>query len=166
MLCIGEYLWNTDYVSAVAGGLYLPVGQTLVKLRLRSTCLGFGFCFGWLFWLPSSPVWVDQEVWWVPAFSRIAPEKYVIIIQGLRHHREEKLVPIYVILLWHCGSAKDLKSRKSLVCYHLPSFYRFTLSFYMLCECWQTVNSAVIFVEVFTKSTPFFSASEKEQLSI
>lgn len=137
MLCIGEYLWNTKPVSQLFATncwrFMSTCGTDTGEIEIEQHQFWVWVLF-WLLvfiWLPSSPVWVDQEVWWVPAFSRIGPEKYVIIIQGPRHHRVEQRVPIYVILLQHCGSAKDLKSRKSLVFSHLPSIYRFTLSFYV-----------------------------------
>lgn len=61
-----ESICETQTMSQLfAGGLYLPVGQTVVKLRLRSTSLGSGFCFGWLFLLGYPPVlsgrWVRKS---------------------------------------------------------------------------------------------------------
>lgn len=173
MLCIQrafvKHRLCLSCLLAVAGGLYLPVGQTPMKLRLKSTSLGFGFCFGWLFLFGYPPVlsgWVKKSGEF-QLFQELHQRNLSSSFRGQDITEWGNEFPIDVILLWHCGSAKDLKSRKSSVCCHLPSFCRFAPSFYMPCECWQTEFSSDLCGKVYTKSTPFlFLASEKEQLSI
>lgn len=121
-------------------------------------------------WLPSSPVLVDQEVWWVPAFLRIAPDCMIVC----HHHSGPKTsqsgkissnLYYFTLMLWFSQGPKIQKILSMLSSAIFVQVYTILLH-----ACWQTEFSSDLCGKVFTKSTVFvlfcFPASEKEELSI
>lgn len=134
---------------ALDGGLYLAVGQTPVKLRLRSTSFGFRV----LFWLV---IFILATLCLGGSGSLVSSSFFKNCTREVCHHHSgaktsqsgkmSSNLCYFALTLWFSQGPKIQKILRML-----PSFCRFTLSFYMPCECWQTVNSAVTFVE---KSSP------------
>lgn len=147
-LCLNFLLAIQENCWRIASGT--DTGEILIKQHQ----FGGGWGVGRLL---SGPIWVDQEVWCFPAFSRFTAEEYGIVIQvGPRQHKSGAMNSnwcYFALTPWsHQGSEK---SRKASGCHHLPSFHRFTLSCNMPCEGWLTVGSAVTVVEKTSlKSTP------------